>query len=180
MQGERPVANDQPSGILEVSDLMEQFPSLIPSTDLPLKQGVLQVEAAIQPCGEPMPWPSVSTRFTGERCAARPNGRSLGARDQTVLSKEVIHRRADQRASKYPDRSRSRASGSTRIHQHDPRCQSAEFWIQGKTEKVSVIYGRKYDVAVVVAADRVNVVMDAIRHHHASSTWRIGAYKDCI
>jgi len=54
-----------------------------------------------------------------------------------------------------------------------------EFWIQGKTEKVSVIYGPKYDVAVVVAADRDNVVMEAMSAiTNAFNMAHRGAYKD--
>jgi aldose 1-epimerase len=166
-------------------DLMEQFP-FAHTLELTyrLKQGVLQVEAVIHNlAAEPMP---VAIGFHSfYRVNDAPPGDwkiHLGARDQMVLSKEVIPtgERINVQA-KYPDPLPLKGVRFDDVFTNMIRDSNGlgEFWIQGKTEKVSVIYGPKYDVAVVVAADRDNVVMEAMSAiTNAFNMAHRGAYKD--
>jgi aldose 1-epimerase len=166
-------------------DLMEQFP-FAHTLELTyrLKQGVLQVEAVIHNlAAEPMP---VAIGFHSfYRVNDAPPGDwkiHLGARDQMVLSKEVIP--TGERInvqSKYADPLPLKGVRFDDVFTNMIRDSNGlgEFWIQGKTEKVSVIYGPKYDVAVVVAADRDNVVMEAMSAiTNAFNMAHRGAYKD--
>jgi aldose 1-epimerase len=166
-------------------DLMEQFP-FAHTLELTyrLKQGVLQVEAVIHNLAvEPMP---VAIGFHSfYRVNDAPPGDwkiHLGARDQMVLSKEVIP--TGERInvqSKYADPLPLKGVRFDDVFTNMIRDSNGlgEFWIQGKTEKVSVIYGPKYDVAVVVAADRDNVVMEAMSAiTNAFNMAHRGAYKD--
>ena len=166
-------------------DLMEQFP-FAHTLELTyrLKQGVLQVEAVIHNlAAEPMP---VAIGFHSfYRVNDAPPGDwkiHLGARDQMVLSKEVIP--TGERInvqSKYADPLPLKGVRFDDVFTNIIRDSNGlgEFWIQGKTEKVSVIYGPKYDVAVVVAADRDNVVMEAMSAiTNAFNMAHRGAYKD--
>ena len=166
-------------------DLMEQFP-FAHTLELTyrLKQGVLQVEAVIHNlAAEPMP---VAIGFHSfYRVNDAPPGDwkiHLGARDQMVLSKEVIPtgERINVQA-KYPDPLPLKGVRFDDVFTNMIRDANGlgEFWIQGKTEKVSVIYGPKYDVAVVVAADRDNVVMEAMSAiTNAFNMAHRGTYKD--
>ena len=166
-------------------DLMEQFP-FAHTLELTyrLKQGVLQVEAVIHNlAAEPMP---VAIGFHSfYRVNDAPPGDwkiHLGARDQMVLSKEVIPtgERINVQA-KYPDPLPLKGVKFDDVFTNMMRDAKGlgEFWIQGKTEKVSVIYGPKYDVAVVVAADRDNVVMEAMSAiTNAFNLAHQGIYKD--
>jgi aldose 1-epimerase len=166
-------------------DLMEQFP-FAHTLELTyrLKQGVLQVEAVIHNlAAEPMPVAIGFHSFYRVNDAPPDQWKiHLGARDQLVLSKEVIP--TGERInvqSKYADPLPLKGVRFDDVFTNIIRDSNGlgEFWIQGKTEKVSVIYGPKYDVAVVVAADRDNVVMEAMSAiTNAFNMAHRGAYKD--
>jgi len=166
-------------------DLMEQFP-FAHTLELTyrLKQGVLQVEAVLHNhAAEPMPVAIGFHSFYRVNDAPPDQWKiHLGARDQLVLTKEVIptgERISVQ--SKYPDPLPLKGVRFDDVFTNMIRDAKGlgEFWIQGKTEKVSVIYGPKYDVAVVVAADRDNVVMEAMSAiTNAFNLAHQGIYKD--
>jgi aldose 1-epimerase len=166
-------------------DLMEQFPfaHTIEMT-YRLKQGVLQVETVLlNHAAEPMPVAIGFHSFYKVNDAPPGDWKiHLGARDQLVLSKEVIptgERISVQ--SKYPDPLPLKGVRFDDVFTNMIRDANGlgEFWIQGKTEKVSVIYGPKYDVAVVVAADRDYVVMEAMSAiTNAFNLAHQGIYKD--
>jgi aldose 1-epimerase len=166
-------------------DLMEQFPfaHTIEMT-YRLKQGVLQVETVLHNlAAEPMPVAIGFHSFYKVNDAPPSEWKiHLGARDQLVLSKELIptgERISVQ--SKYPDPLPLKGVRFDDVFTNMIRDSNGlgEFWIQGKTEKVSVIYGPKYDVAVVVAADRDNVVMEAMSAiTNAFNLAHRGIYKD--
>ena len=167
-------------------DLMEQFPfaHTIEMT-YRLKQGVLQVETVLRNhAAEPMP---VAIGFHSfYRVNDAPPGQwkiHLGAREQLVLSGETIptgERISVQ--SRYADPLPLQGVRFDDVFTNMIRDASGkgEFWIQGKTEKVSVIYGPKYDVAVVVAAEgRDFVVMEAMSAiTNAFNLAQRGVYKD--
>jgi aldose 1-epimerase len=167
-------------------DLMEQFPfaHTIEMT-YRLKEGVLQVETVLHNHAvEPMP---VAIGFHSfYKVNDAPPGEwkiHLGAREQLVLSGEVIptgERTSVQ--SKYPDPLPLQGVRFDDVFTNMIRDANGhgEFWIQGKTEKVAVIYGPKYDVAVVVAAaDRDYVVMEAMSAiTNAFNLAHRGVYKD--
>jgi aldose 1-epimerase len=166
-------------------DLMEQFP-FAHTLELTyrLQQGVLQVETVLHNlAAEPMP---VAIGFHSfYRVNDVPPGEwkiHLGARDQLVLSKEVIPTGEQINVqAKYPDPLPLKGVRFDDVFTNMIRDSNGlgEFWIQGKTEKVSVIYGPKYDVAVVVAADRDNVVMEAMSAiTNAFNMAHRGTYKD--
>jgi aldose 1-epimerase len=166
-------------------DLMEQFPfaHTIEMT-YRLKDGVLQVETALHNLAvEPMPV-AIGFHSIYRVYDAPPDQWTmhLGARYQLVLSKEVIptgERISVQ--SKYPDPLPLKGVRFDDVFTDLIRDANGlgEFWIQGKTEKVSVIYGPKYDVAVVVAADRDSVVMEAMSAiTNAFNMAQRGMYKD--
>jgi aldose 1-epimerase len=166
-------------------DLMEQFP-FAHTLELTyrLKEGVLQVETVIHNlAAEPMPVAIGFHSFYRVNDAPPAEWKiHLGARDQLVLSKEVIPtgERINVQA-KYPDPLPLKGVRFDDVFTNMIRDSNglAEFWIQGKIEKVSVIYGPKYDVAVVVAADRDNVVMEAMSAiTNAFNMAYRGAYKD--
>jgi aldose 1-epimerase len=149
-------------------DLMEQFPfaHTIEMT-YRLKEGVLQVETVLHNYSvEPMPVAIGFHAFYRVNDAPPEQWKiHLGAREQLVLSRELIptgERISVQ--SRYPDPLPLKGVRFDDVFTNMIRDAHdlGEFWIQGKTEKVSVIYGPKYDVAVVVAADRDNVVMEAM------------------
>jgi aldose 1-epimerase len=166
-------------------DLMEQFPfAHTIEITYRLKEGVLQVETMIHNlAAEPMPVAIGFHSFYRVNDAPPDQWKiHLGARDQLVLSKEVIPtgERINVQA-KYPDPLPLKGVKFDDVFTNMMRDAKGlgEFWIQGKAEKVSVIYGPKYDVAVVVAADRDNVVMEAMSAiTNAFNMAHEGTYKD--
>jgi aldose 1-epimerase len=166
-------------------DLMEQFPfaHTIEMT-YRLKEGVLQVETVLHNHAvEPMPVAIGFHSFYKVDDAPPDQWKiHLGAREQLVLSRETIptgERISVQ--SKYPDPLPLKGVRFDDVFTNLIRDASGlgEFWIQGKTEKVSVIYGPKYDVAVVVAADRDFVVIEAMSAiTNAFNLAHRGVYKD--
>jgi aldose 1-epimerase len=166
-------------------DLMEQFPfAHTIEITYRLKEGVLQVETVLHNlAAEPMPVAIGFHSFYRVNDAPPDQWKiHLGARDQLVLSKEVIPtgERINVQA-KYPDPLPLKGVRFDDVFTNMIRDAKGlgEFWIQGKTEKVSVIYGPKYDVAVVVAADRDNVVMEAMSAiTNAFNMAHQGTYKD--
>jgi aldose 1-epimerase len=166
-------------------DLMEQFP-FAHNIELTyrLKDGELQVETVLHNlAAEPMPVAIGFHSFYRVNDAPPDQWKiHLGARDQLVLSKEVTptgERISVQ--SKYPDPLPLKGVRFDDVFTNMIRNAKGlgEFWIQGKTEKVSVIYGPKYDVAVVVAADRDYVVMEAMSAiTNAFNMAQKGTYKD--
>jgi aldose 1-epimerase len=166
-------------------DLMEQFPfaHTIEMT-YRLKQGVLQVETVLHNlAAEPMPVAIGFHSFYRVNDALPDQWKiHLGAREQLVLSRELIptgERISVQ--SKYSDPLPLKGLRFDDVFTNLIRDANGlgEFWIQGKTEKVSVIYGPKYDVAVVVAADRDYVVMEAMSAiTNAFNLAHRGIYKD--
>ena len=167
-------------------DLMEQFPfaHTIEMT-YRLKEGVLQVETVLHNHAvEPMP---VAIGFHSMyRVDDTPPDQwklHLGARDQLVLSREQIptgERISVQ--SKYSDPLPLKGVRLDDVFTNLIRDAKGlgEFWIQGKAEKVSVMYGPKYDVAVVVAGPGRDFVametMSAITN--AFNLAHRGVYKD--
>ena len=167
-------------------DLMEQFPfaHTIEMT-YRLKNGELQVETALHNlAAEPMPVAIGFHSFYQVNDAPTDQWKiHLGARDQLVLTPEVIptgERISVQ--SKYPDPLPLKGVKFDDVFTNMIRDAKGlgEFWIQGKTEKVSVIYGPKYDVAVVVAGPgRDSVVMEAMSAiTNAFNLAHKGVYKD--
>jgi aldose 1-epimerase len=167
-------------------DLMEQFPfaHTIEMT-YRLKEGVLQVETVLRNHAvEPMPVAIGFHSFYKVNDAPPDQWKiHLGAREQLVLNSETIptgERISVQ--SKYPDPLPLKGVKFDDVFTNMMRDANGlgEFWIQGKTEKVSVIYGPKYDVAVVVAAEgRDFVVMEAMSAiTNAFNLAHRGVYKD--
>jgi aldose 1-epimerase len=149
-------------------DLMEQFP-FAHTIELTyrLKEGVLQVETVIHNHAvEPMP---VAIGFHSfYRVNDAPPDQwtiHLGARDHVTLSPEGLP--TGERTSvesKYADPLPLKGVRFDDVFTSMTRDASGrgEFWIQGKTEKVSVIYGPKYDVATVMAGDGDFTVMETM------------------
>ena len=167
-------------------DLMEQFPfAHTIEITYRLREGVLQVETVLRNhAAEPMPVAIGFHSFYKVNDAPPDEWKiHLGAREQLVLSREVIptgERTSVQ--SKYPDPLPLKGVRFDDVFTNMIRDANglAEFWIQGKTEKVSVIYGPKYDVAVVVAGGgRDFVVMEAMSAiTNAFNLAHRGVYKD--
>jgi aldose 1-epimerase len=167
-------------------DLMEQFPfaHTVEITHR-LKDGVLQVETVIHNHAvEPMPVAIGFHSYYKVNDAPIDQWKiHLGARDQLVLSPELIptgERISVQ--SKYSDPLPLKGVPFDDVFTNMIRDAKSlgEFWIQGKAEKVSVIYGPKYDVAVVVAGPgRDYVVMEAMSGiTNAFNLAHRGVYKD--
>ena len=167
-------------------DLMEQFP-FAHTIELTyrLKEGVLQVETVLHNlAAEPMPVAIGFHSFYKVNDAPSDQWKiHLGARDQLVLSPEKIP--TGERTSvqaKYPDPLPLKGVSFDDVFTNMTRDSKGlgEFWIQGKAEKVSVIYGPKYDVAVVVAGPgRDYVVMEAMSAiTNAFNLAHRGVYKD--
>jgi len=148
-------------------DLMAQFP-FAHTIDMTyrLKDGVLEVETAIHNLAtEPMPVALGFHSFYKVHDAPPDDWTiHLGARDQMVLSKILIPT-GEVKPVPTPDPLPIKGTRFDDVFTNMPRDAQGhgEFWIQGKVEKVSVIYGPKYDVAVVVTGPgRDVVVMEAM------------------
>ena len=166
-------------------EMMAQFPFAHTITmTYRLANGALEVETTLEnQSAEPMPVAIGFHSFYRVNDAPPDQWKiHLGAREQLVLSREVIptgERISVQ--SKYSDPLPLKGVRFDDVFTNLIRDANGlgEFWIQGKTEKVSVIYGPKYDVAVVVAADRDYVVMEAMSAiTNAFNLAHRGIYKD--
>jgi len=148
-------------------DLMAQFP-FAHTIDMTyrLKDGVLEVETAIHNLAtEPMPVAAGFHSIYKVNDAPFDDWTiHLGARDWLVLSPLLIPT-GETKPVPSPDPLPLKGVRFDDVFTNMIRGADGrgEFWIQGKVEKVSVIYGPKYDVAVVVARPGGNsVVMESM------------------
>ncbi len=121
-----------------------------------LADGALEVETAVQNLStSPMP---VSLGYhTYYRLTDLPRDEwraHLSVRDEMVLS-DLLIPTGERRPVKFPDSVQLKEAKFDSVYANlirDPQGW-ATFWVQGKTQKISVIYGPKYSVAVVFAPD---------------------------
>jgi aldose 1-epimerase len=164
--------------------LMAQFP-FAHTIELTyrLAEGVLEVETVLRNhATEPMPVSIGYHSFFKVHDASYDQWKiHLGAREQLVLNRELIPT-GERKTVTYPDPLPLAGVRFDDVFTNLTRGSDGrgEFWIQGMAEKVSVIYGPKYDVAVIVAGpNRDNVVIEALSAiTNAFNLAHTGIYKD--
>jgi aldose 1-epimerase len=147
-------------------DLMAQFPfaHTIEITHR-LSDGVLEVETVlINHSTEPMP-NAIGFHSYFRVNDAPPDQWKLhvGARDHWVLSPELIPT-GERKPVSYADPLPLAGVTFDDVFSNLVRGADGrgEFWLQGKTEKVSVIFGPKYDVAVIYFGGRDNIAIETM------------------
>lgn len=143
-------------------DLMAQFPfaHTIEMT-YRLREGVLEVETALENHSqEPMPVSIGYHPYFQVHDAPRDNWKvHLAAREQVVLSAQLIPT-GERRPVSLPDPVVLEGTQLDDVFTNLIRDSSgrAEFWVEGSSQKISVIYGPKYPVAVVYAPKGRNFI----------------------
>ena len=147
-------------------DLMAQFPFAHTFEETyRLSDGTLEVEAAVHNMSaEPMPMAVGFHPFFKVNDAPFAQWKlHIGARDHVVLSKEKIPT-GERKPVEFPDPLPLAGvqlddQFANLIRGTDGR---GEFWVQGKAEKVSVLFGPKYDVVVIYTGGRDAVAIEAM------------------
>jgi aldose 1-epimerase len=164
-------------------DLMAQFPfAHTVEMTYRLTDGVLEVQTLVRNhAAEPMPVSmGFHSYFRVDDAPADQWTLHIAARDHLVLNRELMPT-GERKPVEFPDPyplagKRLDDLFANLIRGADGR---AEFWLQGKAEKVSVLFGPKYDVAVVFTTGRDTVAIEAMSAiTNAFNLAQAGTYKD--
>lgn len=136
-------------------DLMAQFPfAHTISMTYKLQKGVLEIETVIENhANEPMPVAIGFHPYFLLYDALRPQWKAhLAAREHVILSKELLPT-GEFKPVEFPEPMAVEEGKLDDVFKGLVRDSSghAEFWVQGKNERITVVYGPKYTVAVVFA-----------------------------
>jgi len=160
-------------------DLMAQFPfAHTISMTHTLKDGVLEVETVLENhAAEPMPVAVGFHPFFMLHDAPRPEWKAhVAARKHVVLSEKTIPT-GELKALGLPDPVLVRGGGLDDVFTDLIKDAGgrAEFWVEGKREKIAVVFGAKYTAAVVftppdrdaICFEPMSAITDAFNLAHA-------------